>query len=688
MPEPITFAHVNWIKPLAKALGKIRKQRADEITRLGDLFGDPVALARYYVEPRVQHHNPADLDEDQVGARSHLSTPALEAIDGFLGGDFILGGGKNQMFMLSDAGMGKTSFLMMLKLWHLTSFWPRGYECVLLKLGNDTLDTIDKIDGQAKTMLLLDALDEDPTAWADIKARLVALLQATENFRRVLISCRTQFFPEGGVDPFSQSGRVEVGGYVCPMYFLSPFDDGQVDAFLHKRFPDPLHSFISGRIHPSRRQAEPIVKAMSSLRFRPLLLTHIEDLLDGDLDWNKYSIYHALVSNWLLREERKLAKQGFARAPKKEDLWEVCAAVAVEMQQASTRTLSETALNDRVSDFPALKHLEHFEFGGRSLLNRTSDGSYRFAHYSIQEFLVAYQIAQGTLRDRYSLKITTEMCDFLSQSSETGISIDLLRPHDLSGVEDKLTGFGFSDTLQAGGTGPEMVLLSPGTFTMGSPVEETDRLDWEGPQRRVSFTEIFAIGRYAVTFEEFDVFCAATKGRVPPEDQGWGRGKRPVINVSWDDAQAYVEWLSQQTGKRYRLPSEAEWEYAARGGTQSDYWWGKEPGRNRANFQGSGSEWSGKQTAPVDAFEPNRVGLYQMLGNVYEWVQDAWHDSYEGAPCDGSAWESGVGDSRVLRGGSWLFHRDDARCASRIYYHPHVRNYSIGFRVVCSSPIR
>ena len=153
----------------------------------------------------------------------------------------------------------------------------------------------------------------------------------------------------------------------------------------------------------------------------------------------------------------------------------------------------------------------------------------------------------------------------------------------------------------------------------------------------------------------------------------------PVINVSWEDSRAYAAWLGEQTGQRYRLPSEAEWKYAARAGTETRYSWGEEIGRNRANCDGCGSEWDGRQTAPVGRFEPNAFGLYDLHGNVDEWVENCWHDNYEGAPSDGSAWTSG-GDSD-LRGGSWYFYPRNLRAANRYRNRPSHRDNSYGFRL-------
>ena len=211
----------------------------------------------------------------------------------------------------------------------------------------------------------------------------------------------------------------------------------------------------------------------------------------------------------------------------------------------------------------------------------------------------------------------------------------------------------FREKLKDGKVGPDMVVLPAGSFLMGSTRGEGKEDEW--PQHKVIISEPFAMGRFPVTFDEYDLFCETTR-RKKLCDKGWGRVRQPVINISSRDAIAYCEWLSGQTGKLYRLPSEAEWEYACRAGTTTRYYWGDYPGKNRANFDGSGSKWSGKQTSPVGSFYPNPFGLYDMLGNGSEWCQDCTHRNYERAPSAGSAWkEDGGGNCErsVLRGGNW-----------------------------------
>lgn len=231
---------------------------------------------------------------------------------------------------------------------------------------------------------------------------------------------------------------------------------------------------------------------------------------------------------------------------------------------------------------------------------------------------------------------------------------------------------------------PEMVVIPAGSFKMGC-VSGKDCYDKEKPVHEVKI-DSFALSKYEVTFEEFDAFLRATQHRkFLTDDEDWGRGRRPVIHVTWYDASAYAAWLSSQTGKRYRLPTEAEWEYAARAGTETIYSWGNDIDVNRANCDGCAGQWDNAKTAPVGSFEANGWGLHDMHGNVYEWVQDCWNESYEGAPTDGSASRSGNCSERVVRGGAWWSLPRSLRSAYRISAPIGVKyNSSIGFRVARS----
>ena len=238
------------------------------------------------------------------------------------------------------------------------------------------------------------------------------------------------------------------------------------------------------------------------------------------------------------------------------------------------------------------------------------------------------------------------------------------------------------DTLRSGGVGPEMVVIPAGRFRMGCLSNDDACFSDEKPDHEVTIARAFALGVREVTFAQWDACVEGGGcGGHRPEDEGWGRGDRPVINVSWEDAQSYVTWLSRETGESYRLPSESEWEYAARAGTATKYSWGNEIGVNRANCDGCGSRWDNQRTAPVGSFAPNGFGLYDMHGNVWEWVEDCWNGSYAGAPSDGGAWRSGDCAKRVLRGGSWGGNPRDLRAAGRFRSSAGIRFISLGFRV-------
>ncbi len=272
-------------------------------------------------------------------------------------------------------------------------------------------------------------------------------------------------------------------------------------------------------------------------------------------------------------------------------------------------------------------------------------------------------------------------------------------PHDYSSYY-RLDGHQLEKVWQAGEVFqdcevcPEMVVARAGKFQMGSPESQTNRYGNEGPRHRVRIGERFGVGKYEVTFAEWDA-CVAEGGcrGYRPDDEGWGHGRRPVINVSWEDAKGYVEWLSEKTGQEYRLLTETEWEYVARAGTDTSRYWGESEGVQCKYANGAGKETSHswrndacrdgyERTALAGSFAANGFGLHDVLGNVWEWVEDCWRSNYEGAPWDGSAWVSG-GDcsKRVVRGGSWVDKPRNLRSANRSRLSASVRGSYVGFRI-------
>ena len=219
------------------------------------------------------------------------------------------------------------------------------------------------------------------------------------------------------------------------------------------------------------------------------------------------------------------------------------------------------------------------------------------------------------------------------------------------------------DVIQDCSECPQMVYIPAGSFRMGDIQGGGDSN--EKPVHRVS-VKAFLMSATEVTFAQWDACAAAGGCSYKPSDSGWGSGSRPVINVSWEDiTKQYIPWLNKKTGEQYRLPSEAEWEYAARAGSETKYSWGNSIGNNKANCDGCGSRWDNSQTAPVGSFAANAFGLYDMHGNVWEWTQDCRNGSYKDAPSDGTAWLSGNCGRRVLRGGSWNNDPNYLRSANR-----------------------
>ena len=235
---------------------------------------------------------------------------------------------------------------------------------------------------------------------------------------------------------------------------------------------------------------------------------------------------------------------------------------------------------------------------------------------------------------------------------------------------------------------PEMVVVPAGSFMMGSPESDEEAFDNEKPQHRVTIDYAFAVGAYEVTFEEWDACVRGGGcGGYEPPDRGWGRGRRPVMAVSWEHAWQYADWLTEQTGEEYRLLTEAEWEYAARAGTSTPRYWGEgELGRVQCRYANGNDETLGcrdrhEGSATVGTYLPNAFGLYDVLGNVREWVDDCWNENYEGAPTDGRSWYEGDCSRRVLRSGSWTHGPWILRSAFRVRSSTGSRDGDFGFRV-------
>ena len=235
----------------------------------------------------------------------------------------------------------------------------------------------------------------------------------------------------------------------------------------------------------------------------------------------------------------------------------------------------------------------------------------------------------------------------------------------------------FKDKLKTGSRGPLMIQIPSGTFRMGGPtgIIAAD----EVPRHQVTINSIM-VSVYEVTYADYDLFAKSTRRKLP-DSSGWDRKTHPVNNVSWNDALAYTKWLSKQTGKKYRLLSEAEWEYAARAGTRTSFWWGTSSGTSNAHCFDCKSDYNTSKPARVGTYKPNPFGLYDTAGNLYEWVHDCYHRSYKEAPTDGSVWEGGDCEVRIVRGGAFRSPANSMRVENREKFPSNRGQYNVGFRI-------
>ena len=225
---------------------------------------------------------------------------------------------------------------------------------------------------------------------------------------------------------------------------------------------------------------------------------------------------------------------------------------------------------------------------------------------------------------------------------------------------------------------PEMIALPTGTFAMGTQ----DGGAKEQPVHLVSISGAIAMSKFEITWNEWEACFTAGWCERDPDDHGWGRGLRPVVNVSWEEAKLFAKWVSEMAGATYRLPSESEWEFAARAGTYTAYPWGDEIGEENANCRECNTQLWDHQSIEVGQYPPNSFGLYDMHGNIWEWTEDCWAGDYVGAPGDGTARQDGDCELRVVRSGSWYYFPQLARSASRDNFPAHLFSYNIGIRLV------
>ena len=581
---------------------------------------------QYYIWPDCQSVDPAQSDEARhtVAVRHDLCS----TMDRLLKEDTV----HKHYILLADTGMGKTSFLLNYFARHLRRLGKKSFNMELLPLGVPELQKrLKKINSPENTVLLLDAFDEDIEAIQNHVRRLSDIMQWTRNFYRVVITCRTQFFP-GDEEVPVETGIIKVGPLALgegPRFtfykiYLSPFSDKQIQAYLKRRF----RFWQKGR----RQQARDMVNKILNLAVRPLVLTYIDDLINSGKSFaNCFEIYAIVIDAWLERE-RKFVEN-------KEALYKFSNKLAVELFANREKGQSERIHYSEIE--PLAKrfgiNLAIWQLTGRSLLNRDAEGNYKFAHRSFLEFLFAHQLIEG---DQKALQVPIE---YWTEQVKSFLIDNYGNDPPKFPIDLRFALFSVS--------------FQGGTFQLS----ETGKTVEVNP---------FAMSIYPVTnreYEEFDPSHREKRDKYSDQDD------QPVVYVSWEDANSYCQWLSKETGRNFRLPTEAEWEFAASGGGQRKYPWGNEgPSPKLANYFASEI---GK-TTPVGSYPLGKTpeGLFDMAGNVWEWCDD-WYDEDKKEP------------GRVVRGGSFGNNQNDLRCAARLRLNsPDDRAVHWGFRVVCCPP--
>lgn len=622
---------------------------------------------RYYIPTQYQNASPARQDEPGF-THKYVSRSLL--IPFFIKTAFNERVDSERFYLiLADSGMGKTTFMINLYIRYHSFFnRHRNYKMRLFRFSHpDTLAEIRAIKGEEakNTILLLDALDEDRNIVSkdpnisDAQAfqnRVDEIIEATRNFCEVVMTCRTQYFPGQEDDPYELKIKRpdEKGYYILNKLYISPFNEKEVKQYLNKKF-----GYLPLRNRAKKKRAAQVVGQARHLVMRPMMLSYIDYLLEDNRSYRSdFDIYETLIEKWLERETKK-RKQLSDQKAFKDNLRLVSQQTAVAIfhnWQADNRLY----LTKEQALAIATKHeieLKPEEVTGQSLLTCDGLGYWKFAHKSILEYFLA--------------KEAVENRGFNNRPNFTGM--DMAKRF----LEEKI---------------PEnFVFIEGGEYVMGGGGCNRD----ESYQAGLSN---FWINKYPVTQAEY----VEVVGKSNPS-QFKNKDRNPVESISWKDAINYCNLLNKKHGfsatydthghlldvegqvttnigkvRGFRLPTEAEWEFAARGGKQSKgyEYSGSENVEEVAWFSGN----SNGKTHPVGNLKPNELGLYDMSGNVWEWCYD-WYGDYPLLRIENPIGLKS-GSNRVVRGGSWFYDARDCRTAPRYYNDPDYRSYNLGFRLV------
>jgi formylglycine-generating enzyme required for sulfatase activity len=605
---------------------------------------------RLFIESKWQNNSPTR-EEEPLFTHKFVSKSTL--IPHFIKTAFNENKVSDKFYLvLADSGMGKTTFMINLYVRYNSVFnTHKKYKIKLIPFGyqGNVIEKIKEIKKEEipNTILLLDAFDEypkilpptDPDGLTDDKRFrqvLDEVIETVQDFREVVITSRTQYFPGEEDQPYELKIPTfdNKGFHTLAKFYLSPFDDKEIRCYLNKKY-----GILRVWNHKKKQKAWRIVRNSPKLMVRPMLLSYIDYLVDGDQHYaNTYDIYDALINKWIEREGDKREHQHVNREKLKLNLHKYSQLVAVKIYEKRKETNSLRLCKADATDVEV--ELKDYQMTGQSLLTRDVENNWKFAHKSILEFFLA--------------KEALENIEFAKALDFTGM--DMARQFWIEYYSKPYP----------------VVYVKGGTFLMGSPSNDA-RGKQDEAQHSVKIFDFFCC-KYAVTVAQFNEF--AKEAGIQPKA---GKINHPVVDVSWEDADAYSKWIAAKTGKKFRLPTEAEWEYACRSGTTTPFNTGTSIITSKANYDGKG-------TVAVDSFAPNDWGLYNMHGNVWEWCND-WYGNkyYDDCNAKGTVEDPlgpETGSHRVLRGGSW---RDAAECCRSAYRSsgpPGNRSGSVGFRLV------
>ena len=627
---------------------------------------------QFFIPTQFQNQSPAREEEPQF---SHKFVSKSPLIPFFMKVAFNEKKESDKFYLvLADSGMGKTTFMINLYVQYTAFFnFRRKHTIRLFPFGDSRiLDQIKKIDPKEvpNTILLLDAFDEDkhliPPAEPDglsdderFRRRLDEIIETVRDFREVVITSRTQYFPGQESEPYElKIPRFDDKGFhTLAKFYLSPFDSTEITRYLNKKY-----GILKFWNRQKKKTAATIVQNSPRLMVRPMLLSYIDYLVDSDQTFDvTYEIYEVLVEKWIEREANKRKHQSSSREKFKDDLHQYSRFVALEIYRQRKETDMLFLKKDAAIEVARQNNidLQDYEITGQSLLTRDAEGNWKFAHKSILEYWIA--------------KEALENINFLQEIDFTGMDMAQQFYYEMS-----------------------FVLIKGGTFQMGSPNREVDRRVNE-TQHQVKLSD-FYMAKYPVTIAQFEAFVRSSDYKTDDKWRCDVKGKEqkdknhPVIYVSWNDANAYCQWLSEKLNGTFRLPTEAEWEYACRTGTTTPFNTGENLTADQANYNGNypyNNHPKGKflqKTSPVGSYLPNAWKLYDMHGNVWEWCLDWYGENYYNECKKKGIVENPTGppkgSNRVLRGGGWSGYAQGCRSAYRSSDRPGNRYDSVGFRLV------